>query len=319
MNSTRKLTEGAMMVAIVGVLLFINRQSASYFDFALYWVVPLPIIIYTVKYGSKDALAVAISCIILALVTMMPTGMYYTIVGSLLGLIYGHMLAKGSDHSKLVAVACLVSIISNFLTMFVFASVFGYNLMDDVQILKETLQQTFAQTDLVIEQSLYDFLPKMVILSNVLMGIVEGVLVHMLSYIVLRFFKIKIKPMRPLSSIRLSKWMGYALMAIYFGCVYLLRNNIWNVNTDILYTLELLAMIILSVNGYLCAATIIAYKKKKGLSFLLVLCIFPPLTYILTLLGFADAVMNVRDKETIEKNRQEARLCYQHLNREFIL
>ena len=66
MNSTKKLTEGAMMCALVGVLLFINRQSAGFIDFAIYWLVPLPIIIYTVKYGVKDAAVTGLSFITLS-------------------------------------------------------------------------------------------------------------------------------------------------------------------------------------------------------------------------------------------------------------
>ena len=49
MNKTKKLTDGAMMVALIGVLLFINRQSAGFIDFAIYWIVPIPIIIYTMR------------------------------------------------------------------------------------------------------------------------------------------------------------------------------------------------------------------------------------------------------------------------------
>ena len=52
-NQTKKMTEGAMMVAIVGMLLFINRQLAGMLEMVMYWVLTFPILMYTARYGVK--------------------------------------------------------------------------------------------------------------------------------------------------------------------------------------------------------------------------------------------------------------------------
>ena len=49
-QDTRRITEGAMMCAIVGVLLFVNRQLANAIELFMYWVLTFPILIYTARY-----------------------------------------------------------------------------------------------------------------------------------------------------------------------------------------------------------------------------------------------------------------------------
>ena len=43
-NQTRKITEGAMMIAILGVFMLINRQTVGLLDSYFAWLLPLPVI-----------------------------------------------------------------------------------------------------------------------------------------------------------------------------------------------------------------------------------------------------------------------------------
>ncbi len=43
MHSAKKTTDGAMMVAIVGLLLLLNRQFAGIIEYAMYWILSFPI------------------------------------------------------------------------------------------------------------------------------------------------------------------------------------------------------------------------------------------------------------------------------------
>ena len=66
-NDTRKITEGAMMVAIVGLMLFINRQLAGMIEYMMYWILTFPILIYTAKYGVKNAMVPSVCMLIFKL------------------------------------------------------------------------------------------------------------------------------------------------------------------------------------------------------------------------------------------------------------
>ena len=56
---THHITEGSMMVALVGAALLANRQLAGILEYALYWVLTFPILVYTVRYGMRNALIVS--------------------------------------------------------------------------------------------------------------------------------------------------------------------------------------------------------------------------------------------------------------------
>ena len=53
-KQTRKITEGAMMCAIVGLVLFINRQLGNMLEYFMYWVLTFPILVYTAKIRSAQ-------------------------------------------------------------------------------------------------------------------------------------------------------------------------------------------------------------------------------------------------------------------------
>ena len=57
----RKLTEGAITVAIIGMILIINRLGLGLFEQYFSWLLPLPLLVYTAKYGLKDAIIVYFS------------------------------------------------------------------------------------------------------------------------------------------------------------------------------------------------------------------------------------------------------------------
>ena len=292
MNSTKKLTEGAMMCALIGALLFINRQSAGMIDFALYWIIPLPIIMYTIKYGIKDASLVAVSTVLLAFIAGMPSGLYYAILAAAVGLLYGHAVRNDREHHELLLISCGISIISAFLMMFVFSALFGYNLVDDIAYL----------TELVIPESFYNFIPKLLILSNIVMGLIEGLLIHLLAYIVLTRFKIKIRKMRPINTLRLPKVWGYIMGFGYIGSTCLLNTGALNINADILYCVMLVSMLVLVANGYLFAVTIMAYYKLRKFLWILMFAVMPPFSSILVVLGLMDSISDLRDKMTYLRN-----------------
>jgi uncharacterized protein YybS (DUF2232 family) len=52
-KEVRKITEGAAMIALISVFLLIDRQFAGQLNVYFAWIIPLPIIIYTARYGFK--------------------------------------------------------------------------------------------------------------------------------------------------------------------------------------------------------------------------------------------------------------------------
>ena len=305
MNSTKKITEGAMMAAIIGALLIFNRQTANFIDFAMFWIVPLPVVLYTTRYGVKNAMMLVVSVIVIAVIAGMPSALYYSVMGSILGICLGEAARQQKQQGTLLLISCVVSIVSTFFGMFVFASILGYNLMDEttmtIAMITEVLEPLGMMDQL---ESLINFVPILVMMSLVLTALLEGVLVYLLSYIVLRRMKIKTTPMKPISQIQLPKIWGYIFLLGYIGSILVLNSGLFIEYSNIYYFIEMISMLVLVANGYICVLTIMAYYKKKSMVWLLVLGVFPPFSFILLLIGYLDSVKNLRWEETVLKQER---------------
>ena len=56
-QKTLKITYGAMIVALFGVLLLINRQTGGMFNGILMFLLPIPMVAYGARYGWRAGLA----------------------------------------------------------------------------------------------------------------------------------------------------------------------------------------------------------------------------------------------------------------------
>ena len=142
-TNTHMITEGAMMTALVGVALFINRQFAGLLEYAMYWILSFPILIYTVRYGCKQALVPAVSMLLLSLIIAMPTTIFYLASALLCGLVYGGGVRNKWSNGALLGATGILTLVSYLITMVLFASVFGYDPAEDMiiaQKLAEVLQ-----------------------------------------------------------------------------------------------------------------------------------------------------------------------------------
>ena len=101
-NQTRKITEGAMMCAIVGLVLFINRQLGNMLEYFMYWVLTFPILVYTAKYGVRNALVPSVSMLLLSFMISSPTTIFYLFSCIVVGLVYGGGVRKGWKNGTLL-------------------------------------------------------------------------------------------------------------------------------------------------------------------------------------------------------------------------
>jgi len=75
MNQTKKITTGAMMLAIVGAAMLLDRQFSYAFDVLISLVMPIIIIIYATKYTLTDG---ALLCVGLAVICFLFEGLTST-------------------------------------------------------------------------------------------------------------------------------------------------------------------------------------------------------------------------------------------------
>ena len=226
---TNKLTQGAMIVAIFGVLLLLNRQTGGLFEETFLFLFPLPMVIFAAKYGWKDSLPVLFCMAITSFLFGTFSTIFYAISEAFIGLVYGSCLYSKKDRTKTVVLLLFLSVVANLLSSVVLASLFGYNLQGELNEMQklmgqytdkvnQMMAQQAAQTGQTLPEN-YSFMPPnmmnmnffrtMFICSMVLLGIMQGFVTHLLSLIVLKKLRYPVKMPAPLAEFYPPKWSGY--------------------------------------------------------------------------------------------------------------
>ncbi len=211
----RKITDGAMMVALIGVVLVVNRQMAGLLESMFIWAYPLPMVFYGAKYGWKNAVTVFVSMLLLAMILGTPQTIFYLFSAELTGMIYGCCLHHHVSTQKIVLVTILISVVTNLLTMIIFAEFFGFDLSRDVMELQGVINQAVpliqskVLKEALIQMNVAHILRTIFIMSIILYGAMSGVVTHLLSYMMLKRLRFPVAKMQPLALYLPPKWTAY--------------------------------------------------------------------------------------------------------------
>ncbi|MBQ1911247.1 MAG: hypothetical protein II174_06975, partial [Erysipelotrichaceae bacterium] len=64
MNQTKKMTQGAMMLAITGALILIDRMTAYWFTEFVVLIMPIVLIMYATMHTLKDGVLLSVGLLI---------------------------------------------------------------------------------------------------------------------------------------------------------------------------------------------------------------------------------------------------------------
>ena len=220
-NDVRKITDGAMMCAIVGAVLLINRQLGGLFQDMFLFLFPIPMVFYAAKYGWKNGWVVFAAMCLLGFILGGPTTLFYVASESLIGLIYGGGIHSGQKTHKLVLITMIAGAIVNVLSTVVFASFFGYDLAAETKEMEAMMGSIFAQTgtELPPTLNLSQYIGTIFAVTAILTGVLQGFVTHVLSRLLLKRLRFPVDPPAPVSMYYPPKWSGYLAMA-GFVCYY---------------------------------------------------------------------------------------------------
>lgn len=227
----RKITDGAMMAAIIGVLLLINRQTAGLLEITFVWALPLPMVFYGTKYGWKDSWVLFVAIILLTIIIGTPQTLFYIVSEMLIGIIYGCGLHDKVSSRKLVIRTMILAVIADILSMLVFASFFGYDLQAEVSEYSNLVNTFLDQTGrtLTTTMDITSMIKIIIIVSTIFNGIFEGFITHVLSRLMLKRLGIYVEPMPPITDYYPPKWSGYlgilGVVAFYYSSYHQFENE----------------------------------------------------------------------------------------------
>lgn len=290
-----------MMVAIFGVFVLMNRQTAGMLDGILTFIYPIPMVAYAAKFGGRSSIPVAISMALLTLLLGSVSMAYYALSQALIGLVFGLCLHARVETNKTVLLLMVLSAVSNILTTVVFASVFGYNIVAEVEELQSLMNTAITQSGMEIPDGLIttDFLSRIYIISMVLGGVIQGFLVYEISLLILRRLRIPIERPKPITRFFPPVWTGFAglfLVVLYFSGSFRITRaameagktpDLAEMNTTV-QTLGMCGYMYLIIFGILCMSLVIRIwlcRNKVIAGILAFLCMYlmPP---VLIVLGF---------------------------------
>lgn len=296
MNKTKKLTQGAMMLAILGALILIDRMTAYWFTEFVVLIAPIIIIMYSAMQTFKDGLLLAVGIVIISFLLGNFQTLYiiYIPVGVITGLAYSYALNKGLDKSTLLFIACATYVVGEIIASYIIYPLLGFPVAQMIEELKVALTKSGSlggfDYSAIFNSAGFEFDKILVIIyliSTILMGAMEGLLIHILSIFLLKRFKIKDLGRVNLWDLKPNKVLSYVSFLSLFS--FFLRNKITNETVYyVLITLAILGFVVLMYYGYIFITLYgaIVYRKNIGVIFVLISFIFPALLIALVIMGF---------------------------------
>lgn len=292
-SETRKITEGAMMVGMIGLILFLNRQSAGILESTFYWLLSLPILVYTARQGLRWGLITLAAMMLLSLMLSTPQTIFYLFSSLIIGLFYGAGVRKKWSNRILLGGTLLFTFFSYLITTFVLASLFGYNIGEELQGIVEFLE--LLNINQIIPLGNLAMLASLVLFAA--MVVMQSLCVHLLAILILKRLKVETNTPKSYFDLRLPAWaavLAAVLMIMSKGVEYV-RVDEWT--ATVILALSIAAMVVYLAYGISVAMCFMHVMGKQKYMVLLVLAVMIPLCYpFLIGLGFWDSFADIKTK-----------------------
>ena len=290
-TKTQELTYGAMIVAIFGVLLLINRQTGGFLEGIFMFIFPIPMVAFSAKYGWKDSLPVFVCTVLLSFLFGTFTAIFYAIAESFIGMVYGSCIKAERDMNRTLVLVVALSAIAELLCSVALASLFGIDINQDIMAMQEGMNQAFEQAGIDTATGIlsYDYLRRMYVISMGFMGAMQGLIVYYLSLVILRKLRYPIKKPQPLTQYYPSKISGFIAAFLVFVYIYSFAKPFANPTVqDIAQSAGICGVIYLIFFGYIALLMVcrVYLRLPRAVGFILSLLITFTISYIPIVAGY---------------------------------
>ncbi|MCH3960674.1 MAG: YybS family protein [Solobacterium sp.] len=214
-NDVRKMTDGAMMAAIMGAVLLIDRQTAGLLQATVLFLYPLPLVFYGAKYGWKSSWMVFAAIVMLAAVIDTPATVLTVAGEAFVGMVYGCGIYAKTDMKRILLRTVIVSVVMQVLITIVFAEFFGYDLMAEASEMEGIYSQMLSSMggSLPSNMNLEEIILAALMASVILTGVLEALILHLIAKMMFKRMHITVPASMPLTAYIPPKWSGYAGIA----------------------------------------------------------------------------------------------------------
>lgn len=296
MNNTKKITTGAMLLAIVGALMIIDRQLSYMFEVIIVLAMPVMIIMYSTMYEVKDGGILAVCLLILTFILGDPEYAFINVpIGVVVGIGYSIGIKKNLNKTKLMIIAMVLFMIGEVLVAFIITPLLGLSISQQIASIKELYEEALTQVQLGTDVfssvgiNFNNFLLVAFVLSTFIIGIMEGFVIHIISLFLLLRFKIKVIDNENIISFNLNPIVAYICFACFASMYFVKYVESENIKL-LLLTLSMLGTIVLFYYGYIYVISYIKLRTgRKSIAIFVILVIiltFPFSPIALVIIGF---------------------------------
>lgn len=305
--NARKITEGALTVALYIVLLLMFLYL-PFFGIVFSFVLPLPFIYHTAKYNWKDGLLQFLAAVVLSFLVGTVAAVPVTFIYGLFGVVTGWCIYDQRDRFITFSSSTLTFIVTTIIVYAVSVLFFDINYLQEFKTaMEESVREAVSVMELMgrdtgeITGQINDYidlittlLPSVIILASAVIAL----LIHAISFPVLRRFGIDVLKARPFREITLPKSLIWYYLAALLLSLFVNAEKgtfLYDVSVNLLYILEMLFV--------LQGLTFIFYffhKKGYHRALAVVLSVFiilnPLLNQLTRILGIIDLGFDLRKR-----------------------
>lgn len=297
-KQVRMITEGAVLLAIIGLFLVINLQTAGLLEVYLIWAVPLPIIFYLVRYGVSKSLILALGTFFISFLLGNFISLFYVTTAVLVGLVYGYGVHKDKTNAWLLFMTTLIGAVSLYIEIYLLASFFGYDLVRET---KEILSYLKTIEGLIIPQDIETLVLAIYPVAMLILAYFQALITHIIAIFMLKRLKIATRKMKPIGMFKLPMWAGALALISLFASV--LLGNTQDSNLRVALTLSTsLSVLALVADAYILIMVYARRVRRPWLPTLsiLTLVLLPTLgIYVFIGLGLMDSFTDIRQRLAI--------------------
>lgn len=228
-QKTQQITYGALLVAVYGVIMLLNRYTGGLFSSVTLFILPIPMVAYVVKYGEKMSFAVFFCMVAITFLLGSFTSLFYCIGAAFIGLVYGTCLYHKVDLTRTIIIVVILTTLVELIDIVLLAEISGIGIDQDIQMFQEMFQEASARMQEVTGQEIVadlittDSLRRMILVAIGTTGVIEGILICVLTILVLKKLRIPMPALTPITDIYPPRWSGLAA-----GLVWLLYAAVLN-------------------------------------------------------------------------------------------
>lgn len=218
-----KITTGAMVTAIFGVLLLLNRQTGNLFQDLFLFLYPIPMVAYAAMYGVKSGLPALAAMSLISFLFGSFTTVFYAVTQALIGLVFGGCLYHKVDMTKTLFAVMVLSAVVNVLNTIVLGFLFGFDLNQEIAEMQTMMNSIFEQAGVALPENVLsvNYLKQMMVISMTLFGMLQGFIVYEVSLQLLRRLRFPVQRPKSVFMYAPPRWTAYGAIAAFF--VYMVK------------------------------------------------------------------------------------------------